>query len=243
MIQFVTLRTITTDLLNIIRGGQLSQSEPISKRQLEAWVHQYRAVLIKQDMDKGKLPNPDYIQTIQALELEEVDKAEGSTVDTDYQTFRTMIELPNTIDLNHKPGFTYVGTITGQEIQFVQEGRARWQQFRKYTFDDRIAYLKEHKIYVTNDKELRYITVRGIFEIPPEVSHLSNTNELQTDVTEDSPYPIPINMLPTLKQMILKGELGIEVRAYSDTDNDSASDVSPNLTDEVRHSNRLNVQR
>ena len=64
MISFITLNTITTDLLNIIRGAQVTQSEPISKRQLEAWVHQYRALLIKQEMDKGKMPNPDYIQTL-----------------------------------------------------------------------------------------------------------------------------------------------------------------------------------
>lgn len=234
MLEFVTLNTITSDLLNIIRGGTLTQSEPISKRQIEAWVHQYRAVLIKQDLDKGKLPNPDYIQTIQALELEEVDEVEGSTLTTDYKTFRTTIALPNTIDLNHKPGFTYVGTITGQEIQFVPETRARWQQYKKYTDSDRVAYLRDGKIYVANDTELRYITVRGIFEVPPEVSHLSNTNEVITDVTEDSPYPIPINMLPTLKQMILKMELGLEMKAYSDTDNDSASDVEPNLTPDKR---------
>ena len=177
------------------------------------------------------------------MELEEVDEAEGSTVDTDYQTFRTILALPNVIDLNDKPGFMYVGTITGQEIQFVNETRSRWQQYRKYTGNDRVAYLREGKIYVTNDKELRYITVRGVFEIPPEVSHLENPNEVVTDTTGDSPYPIPINMVPTLKQMILSTELGIEARAYSDTDNDSASDLEPNLTGEVRHSNRLNASR
>ena len=243
MIQFITLNTLVTDMMLIIRASQLTQSEPISKRQLEAWVHQYRSILIKRDLDKGKIPNPDYIQTLQALELEEVDEAQGSTIDTDYQTFRTIIELPNTIDLNHKTGFMYVGTITGQEISFVQEGRSRWQQYIKYTFADRVAYLRDHKIYVINDKELRYITIRAIFEIPSEVSHLTNPNEVLTDVTGDSPYPIPINMVPTLKQMILKGELGIEVQAYSDTTNDSASDVSPNIEGEVRHTNRLNATR
>jgi hypothetical protein len=243
MIEIVTLATIIYDLKNIIRGAILTQSEPISDRQIEIWIHQYRAKLIKQEMDKGKMPNPDYIQTLQALELEEVDEAEGSTIDTDYKTFRTILELPNTIDLNHKAGFMFIGTITGQEIQFVPEGRARWQKFKKYTGDDRIAYLKEGKLYVTNDKELRYITVRGIFEVPPEVSHLDNPRESVTDVTTNSPYPIPINMIPTLKQMILKMELGIEAKAYSDTDNDSASDIEPNLTDKVTHSNRLNATR
>jgi hypothetical protein len=235
MIDFVTLNVIVTDLMNIIRGAQLTQSEPISKRQIEAWVHQYRALLIKQDMDKGKMPNPDYIQTLQAIELEEVDEAEGTGLDTDYQTFRSKLVLPKTLDLNHKSGFMYIGTVTGQEIQFVPETRARWQQYRKYTDTDKIAYLKEGRLYVHNDMRLRYITARGIFEVPTEVSHLENPNEVITDATLDSRYPIPINMIPTLKEMILKKELGIESQAYSDLTNDGASKVEPNLTTEVKH--------
>jgi len=242
MIEFVTLATITSDLKNIIRGAQLTQSEPISDRQIESWVHQYRAKILKQDLDKGKMPNPDYIQTIQALELEEVDEAEGTTLSTDYKTFRTKIQLPNTIDLNFKPGFTYIGTITGQEIQFVPQGRSQWQQYKKYTGEDRIAYLRDKYIYVTNDKELRYITVRGIFEVPTEVSHLSNTNEVITDATEDTAYPIPIDKIPLLKEMILKLELGIEAQAYSDITQDSASKVEPNLTSEVRHTAQRNIR-
>ena len=238
MIEFVTIDTIVSDLLNIIRGAQVTQSEPISKRQLEAWIHQYRALLIKQDMDKGKMPNPDYIQTIQALELEEVDEVEGSTLSTDYKTFRTTIQLPKTIDLNFRPGFTYIGTITGQEIQFVPETRARWQEYSKWTGNDRIAYLRGGYLYVTNDRELKYVTVRGIFEIPTEVSHLSNDNEVITDATGASEYPIPINMIPVLKEMILQKELGIEAIAYSDIANDSASKLDSPLSGDVLKTTR-----
>ena len=62
MITFVTLATITSDLLNIIRGAHISQSEPISKRQVEGWIHQYRAFLLKQDLDKSKMPNPEQFE-------------------------------------------------------------------------------------------------------------------------------------------------------------------------------------
>lgn len=228
MLEFVTLNTIVTDLLHIIRGAKISQSEPISKRQLESWVHQYRAKLLKQDLDKGKMPNPDYIQTIQALELEEVEETIGSSVSSTHKTFRTKIKVPKTIDLNYKPGFMYIGTINGREIQLTPESRARWQQYKTYTINDPIAYIKEEYIYVENDKKIRYITTRGVHEIPPQVSHLNNPNETITDVTENSPYPIPIHMLPTLKEMILKNELGIEAKSFSDNKNDSESNVTPN---------------
>jgi hypothetical protein len=230
MIEIVTLNTIVTDVLLTIRGAQISQSEPISKRQLEAWVHEYRARLLKQDLDKGKMPNPDYIQTIQALELEEVGEAEGSTILSDIRTFRTKLQIPKTIDLNFKSGFMYIGTINGKEIQFVPEGRARWQKWNKYTGNDTVAYLKGGHLYVENDKALKWLTVRGVFEIPPEVSHLNNPNETIEQVTENSPYPIPINLIPTLKEMILKGELNIISRAYSDNKTDANDAVSPNNT-------------
>ena len=127
----------------------------------------------------------------------------------------------------------YIGTITGQEIQFVPESRARWQEYSKWTPRDRIAYLRDGYLYVTNDRELKYLTVRGIFEIPPEVSHLSNSNETITDVTASSEYPIPIDKLPALKEMILSKELGIEAVAYSDVTNDAASKLESPIAGDV----------
>ena len=238
MIQFVTLSTITNDLLNVIRGSQVTQSEPISKRQVEAWIHQYRALLLKRDLDKNKVPNPDYIQTIQALELQEVDEAQGTNVSTDYKTFRSTLQLPKTLDLNFKSGFTYIGTITGQEIQFVPETRVQWRQHTKYTPFERLAYLKDGYLYVGNDKELKYVTVRGIFEIPPEISHLENPREVITDVTEDSEYPIPIDKVPILKEMILQQELGIMSQGLSDLTNESASKIESPLNADVKYTNR-----
>lgn len=228
MIEFVTLNGIVTDLLNIIRGSQITQSEPISKRQLEAWVHQYRAKLIKQDLDKGKMPNPDYIQTIQALELTNIDEAQGTTLTTDRFLLRSNLEIPNTLDLNFKSGYMYIGTVEGDEIQFMPEQRARWQTWKKYTKSDKTAFLRDNHLYIYNDHVIKYITVRGVFEVPTEISHLNNPNETITQVTLNSPYPMPISMIPTLKEMILKGELGIEMKAPSDKNNDAASVSIPN---------------
>ena len=76
-IQFTSLQTIVMDLLNIVRNSNISRSELISPRQIEMWVHQYRALLIKQDLDKGRMVNPDYIQEIPGLQLEVVDRTKG----------------------------------------------------------------------------------------------------------------------------------------------------------------------
>lgn len=230
MIEFVTLNTIISDLLEIIRQAKVSRSEPISKRQLEGWVHQYRALLIKRDLDKGKMPNPDYIQEIPSIELDVVDKTDGSSFESDTYMLKSMLAIPNTIDLNNKSGFTFIGSADGLEFQFIPEGRAQWQQYKKYTKFDNVVFLRNGYLYLLSVSPLRYITVRGIFEVPTEVSNFVNTNMSSTRSADlDDPYPIPINMLPDLKGMILKSELGIEYKAFSDTTNDSQSKVESNV--------------
>jgi len=231
MIEFVTLNTIVTDLLNVIRGSQVSQSEPISKRQLEGWVHQYRAFLLKRDLDKGKMPNPDYIQEINALEMSPVDEASNMvSVARGEYLMRSDLQLPKTIDFNNKPGFTYVGTVDGYELLFTSETRRRWQQYKKYTNGDPIVFLKNEYLYISGNNNLpKYLTVRGVFEVPTEVSNFTNPTTSTTSADMDDPYPIPINMVPVLKELILKQELGIESRAWSDDKNDADAKVEPNV--------------
>lgn len=226
MIEFVTLNTIVTDMLNIIRGANISQSEPISKRQIEGWVHQYRAVLLKRDMDKNKMPNPDYIQEIQGVTMNPVDQTDDVELARDEYIMKSDLVLPTTIDLNNKPGLTYVGTIDGHEVQFVPEARTKWQRFKKYTFNSRFAFLRNKYLYIINDKSMKYATVRGIFEIPTEVSNFVNPTTSQPVTGLDDKYPIPIDKIPALKDMILKKELGMEAQAPSDDKNDSAHNVT-----------------
>lgn len=228
MIQFVTLNTIITDLLLIIRGSQISQSEPISKRQIEAWIHATRALLLKQDLDKGKMPNPDYIQEIQGLKMNAVDQSEDVELSREEYIMKSDLALPKTIDLNFKPGIMYVGTIDGHEVQFVSESRSKWQRFKKYTQNEQLAFLRNEHLYIINDKSMKYATVRGIFEIPTEVGNFVNPTTSQPVTGLDDAYPIPIDKIPVLKEMILRRELNIIVTAPSDTKNDSAPEVSPN---------------
>lgn len=238
MITFVTLNTIVTDLLKIIRGSKVTQSETISKRQLEFWVHQYRSLFIKRDIDKGKYPNPDYIQELNCIKLTREEIEGTCEADSDYYVYRTSLKLPNTIDLNYKSGILYVGTITGEEIQLVPQGRSLWQQYKKYTPSDKLAYLKNGYLYIQSTEGLKYISLRGIFEVPTEASNFVNECTNQVCYGIDDPYPIPINILPSLKEEILRKELKIQATAYSDGTNDSANKVEPNVKTNAANQNR-----
>jgi hypothetical protein len=224
--EFQSLPLIIRDLIRIIRGSIETQSETISDRQVEYWIHQYRALLLKQDIDKNKTSNPDYIQEIKGLHLSPVDVTEITTIPINKYILKTDLQLPKTIDCNFKSGFTYIGTANGRELQFISQGRSQWQKYKYYTQNDPLVYLKNRYLYVENGDILEYLDVRGIFEIPTEVSQFVNptTGTPSYDVNTDK-YPIPTNMLPVLKQMILKQELNIMINSVSDTTNDSANNT------------------
>ena len=225
----ISLDKIVQDLLLIIRGSNISQSEPISKRQLETWVHQYRAMLLKRDLDKNKMPNPDYIQEIPNLVISLIEGSEDNTIGSDCYISRTAVKLPKAIDLNSKTGLTYIGTILGNQIQLIPYNRFQWQQYKKYTNSDRLAFLRNQYLYVYNNELLTSVNVRGIFENPLELEDFDSNADYRTN------YPLPLDKVPVLKEMILKGELGIEAQAFSDEKNDSDHGVRPQ-TEDVRYS-------
>jgi hypothetical protein len=227
-IEFVSLDSIINDLLYIIRGSEVSQDETISTNQIEGWIHQYRALLIKQDLDKGKVVNPDYVQEIQCAKLVVVDKSEDSTIKTGRYLVKTELKIPKTIDLNFRSGFTYIGTLDGKELDFVPQSRVKWQKEKYYTQNSPLAYLKNEHIYIDNDHVIEWLCIRGVFELPQEVANFINPYTNTPEFTLSSKYPIPINMLPTLKEMILKKELGIMIQSPSDKKNDSENITTPN---------------
>lgn len=227
----VNLDKIVYDLLLIIRGANIAQSEPISKKQVEDWVHQYRALLLKRDLDKNRMPNPGYIQELPNIELELIEGSESNVIGSDCYISRTTVQLPKTLDLNDKLGITYIGTILGSQLQIIPYNRVQLQRYKKYTSGDKLAFIRNQYIYVYNNELLKYINIRGVFENPLEVTAFDSV-DYRTN------YPLPEDKIPVLKEMILKGELNIEAQAFTDSKNDSAHGVSPQ-TESVKYSQNI----
>jgi hypothetical protein len=209
--EFVSLKSIVYDLLNLIRNGQPVDDEPISEKQIEAWVHHYRSLFIKRDLDKGKKPNPDYIQNINNISL---------VFDSDKSIYKTSIDIPKSIDFNYKSGITFIGDKYGNQIQLIPEKRAKWQTYNKWTQDETTAYLNNSRLYIYNSKGLTSIYIRGIFENPVEAAEANGDT-----YNYDSVYPIPMDLIPGLKREILKAELGIILETPNDDSNNSDGNI------------------
>jgi hypothetical protein len=229
----INLDKIVNDLLLTIRGSRISQSEVISKKQVEEWVHQYRALLLKRDLDKDYRINPDYIQEISNLELEMVERSEENTIGSDCYVTRTVEPLPKTIDFSHKSGLVFIGTYTGKQFQLVPYNRSYWQQFKKYTASEKLAFLRNNFLYITNNELLKYVNVRGVFERPLEVMAFTPDSTSMNYIDYRTNYPIPADKVPILKEFILKQELGIQVKALTDSRNDSTPGLGPQVEPEL----------
>jgi len=225
MVEFQSILTLIRDIIRISRGGVESQSETISDRQIEMWIHQYRALLIKQDIDKGKYPNPSYIQELKGLKLSSIDASEITGKPIGKYILKSNLQIPKLIDLNYSQGITYIGTPDGREIQIIPQSRSKWQQYKFYTNNEPLVYIKNQYLYLVNGEVLEYLNIRGLFEIPMEVE-LFNNPVIGTPIFDASTYkyPIPMNMLSPLKDLIMSKELGIMLKTTSDTDNNASND-------------------
>lgn len=208
----VSLKAIIYDLLDIIRGAQVADDEPISERQIETWIHQYRAILLKRDIDKGHMPNPDYIQNIDDISLE---------LDAVTSRYRTDIDIPKGIDFKHNYGLTFVGDALGDQIQILPEKRVNGQQYARWTTNDTLAYINSSRVYLYNEGTLTSVYIRGIFENPVEAAESNGIT-----YNYDSVYPVPMSLIPIIKEEILKKELNIEWQAPSDNTNNADHGLS-----------------
>ncbi|QWM90926.2 hypothetical protein [uncultured phage cr150_1] len=207
----MTLNQLVDNILLIARNNNIAESEHLSRIQIEKWIIGYRAMLIKQDIDKGRDINELYLTTIEPIHLDREETVPG------YFTYVGDKELPKLIDFNYRPGVINVRDMFGNIIQIGSRTKAKLQKYRKATCKDYIAWVKNNRIYVDGDSnQLEYISVDVIAEDP---------TELNACFDPDNEFPIPSAMIPTITQMILERELRFMITMPSDDTNDAHDDT------------------
>lgn len=214
---FNSLAAIVDDIILELRNSNIAESEKISRIQIEQWLHNYRAKLIKEDLDKGRSINPAYIQTYGPLHISKVE-----TVPNHYE-YVSDKEIPSVLDLHFGTGLSIVKDMYDNLIQVGNETKAKLQRNRKYACNDYIAYLKNKHLYLDGPGYLEYVQIEGIFEDPTSIEGCFDS--------ENSVYPVPANMIPTIKQLIFANELNIMLQVGTDVTNNSEDD---NLRSAVR---------
>ena len=73
----MTLNQLVDNILLIARNNNIAESEHLSRAQIEKWIIGYRAMLIKQEIDKGRDINEIYLTTIETIHIDREDTLKG----------------------------------------------------------------------------------------------------------------------------------------------------------------------
>ena len=205
----MTLNEMCDDILLEARNNQIAESEKLSKRQIQLWINTYRAMLIKQEIDKDRTSNSNYTQHI----IVHLDRFNNCG----HIEYRSKDKLPRLIDFNDRKGIVNIKDLFGNIIQVGSETKMKFQKYRKYTCKDYIAYIENGYLYVEGaPRLLECVEVELIAEDPTE---LINCYDPDKDT-----YPIPAQMWTVIKQLIFDRDLNIMRTSPSDMTNDSKDD-------------------
>jgi len=219
----MTLNEIAYNILNLVRGGRSSNNEHISLDQVKFNVKYYRAMLIRRDFARNGTITRHLEQDLKCLELVKVDASKCCNLPTECAVYKTIRKIPRTVRFNFKDAVTYVGAIDGKaNIPIVESHTVQWLPYDKYTKNKMKAYMIEDYLYVYNADGLKFINVRGIFEDPEDLSKYDCDGNDCYDSKSD--FPIPMDMLQTITQGIMSGELMMLSTSVNDTTNDTMQD-------------------
>lgn len=228
----MTALELVADIITIARSINVSHSENLSQWQVLSWVNQYRAKLIRQAIDKGDAIANEWIQDLNCLELELIDRAEcPATINVlaGQNVQRTKMSIPSIINTKTQDGIVFIGSVEGKPYQYVTETRSRYIRFKKYGGHDKVAYRRGDHIYLTCSVEQQYISMSAIFEDPTKLAdYISSCSNSVCYDPYTSDYPITFEMINTIKELIFKLELGISLSMPSDKNNDDQNITTPN---------------
>lgn len=230
----ITFNKLAYSMLDQIRGGLLSDDESISLRLVKYWINNTRAMLIRQDVDKGRSISANIIQTIACLEVEEVDASTcpcatpvGCTI------MRTVRTIPKPIETSQRDLIVRVSPIkiTERAFTLVNQFRANWSGYSDFNINPK-AFYRDQYIWILNAPQgLEMITVQGVFENPEDLAAYVSCTSTPC-YSDDDIYPISAWMIPAMEKIIMEGNFKIAATTPVDEKGNAKPDYSPEQTKE-----------
>lgn len=232
----ISLKTITDDILLLVRNNNISESEDLSRAQIHAWIKTYKNQLWKEERDKKKLlakqhgfddedtADDEFIKRVEIgpLELEKV------TSESEDPTFtkRTIDAIPDVLN-NAEGSILAIHDEQGENIQYMNHIRRHYNYWRKYTFGEMTAFYKDDgHIYVqglVDEGELKYIYVLYLLEVKDDTDDGDGE-----DAPDEDDVEIPAWLVPGIKERIMKNELAFMLnRPSDDSNNATLASVKP----------------
>jgi hypothetical protein len=223
-----TYNEIIYNLSNLYDGGIGSDDDNISNDQLIWIFNQYRAKLIREDLNKKRSIDPQLVQNLGCVELECVDASECCDVKSYTTILRSKEPLPKSIEGYNKNYLLFVGSVDKRISYLITtETQARWGQYNKYTGSAPKAYIRDDDryLYVINAPEgIEVITVDIIAENPEDAEKFSTCSG-EPCFNRDMEYPISAHMIPIINSLIIQNELRLLSMTNDDITNNTKDDT------------------
>lgn len=233
----ISLKTITDDILLLVRNNNISESEDLSRAQIHAWIKAYKNQIWKEELDKRKIAakqgaltddnigDDEFVKRVEIgpLELEDV----PSDDDIPSFTKRTVDIIPDVLD-NAEGSILAVHDQMGETIQYMNHIRRHYNYWRKYTFGEMTAHYKDDgHVYVqglVDEGLLQYIYVLYLMEVKDDTAD----GDGEDDPDDEDDVQIPAWMVPPIKERIMKNELQFMLnRPSDDSNNATLASVKP----------------
>ena len=215
---------IVYDLLEIARAGRGSDDESLTPELVGFWVDNTRAELIGQWVDRGRSINPDIIQTIPCMAIEQVDASECGCEETGCMVLRTTLRLPDTVESAQGTNLiTRVAPVmvTSKAFSLVPYERAIWSGENKFTKNTVKAFLRNGYLYFLTNKYIGdKISVSLVASYPQDLESYTTCTGTPC-YTNQSKYPLSARMVETLKKKIVDADLKISLSTKGDDVNNA----------------------
>lgn len=197
-----TLNKIAYDIAHSQgRENDLSYIERLRFR-----IHQYRATIIRRDLDRNRFTPHQFLQNIGCVEMEFVDASSCCNVTVGCKVFRSKLQLPNPVRFKDRTPFYFVGTIDGKKgYSPISSAELNFFEHSKYNSNVPRYYFEDGYLYLLNDSP-KIIQVKGVFEYPHELAAYNNCDGSPC-YSDDDPYPITIDLSRNIAEAILNFDI------------------------------------
>lgn len=212
---------------------QMSDDQAIDISEIKYDVENSRALLIKRSYsNKFKSDIPDaLVQSIKMLEIMSVNASNSITLPSDKVLMRTVLQVPDILEKSSgMPMIKRISasTILSNNFSVVTPQQAIYSGNGKFNQDSIFCFIENKYIYLvtkrTVSKALKYIDLYPVFSRPSEYYSFMNTNYSGT-YSDDSEYPITMDMIDDIESIIVKNKLKIESTQPIDAVNDSSDTI------------------
>lgn len=227
----ISKNQIVYSILNTIRGGLVSNSEPISNEQLSFTVDIIRAKLVRQDLAKKRTLSQELIQTL-CVNMNLADVSDCPCDAVGCTILKSTIPIPPAIEITDKNLVVSVGPIdlTKPRFNLLPYYRAIYYNPNKFSQSITGAFLHNQYLFVISKDNkalmLEKVNLQIVLEIPSDASLFSCSGI--SCYSDDGRYPISAAMVPDLQSMILGTTLKVEAVAPSDSLSDSKHNLTSN---------------